>query len=174
MRGSREASAFIALLFAYVLQTSVVARLQLPLGGPNLIFILFLAWALHHDALSGALIGFVVGLLMDFAPPAISTVGAWTIVLTIVGYGIGTLATRSQDLANSPVVGWIFVAGGLLAIFVGRIIIGASIGESEPNCPSLIKSLIGLLCWNLLLAPLALWLSKRLYVSLSPRAELLR
>jgi rod shape-determining protein MreD len=174
MRGSREASAFIALIFLYVVQTSVVARIQLPLGGPNLIFIFFLAWALRHEALSGALIGFVVGLLMDFAPPAISTAGAWTIVLSLVGYGIGTLATRSQDLANSPVVGWIFVGAGLIAIFVGRIIIGASIGEAQSSFASIFQSLIGLLCWNLLLAPFALWLSRRLFVSLSPGMELLR
>jgi rod shape-determining protein MreD len=174
MRGSREASAFIALLIAYVLQTSVVARLQLPLGGPNLIFIFFLAWVLKHDAMTGAIIGFVVGLLMDFAPPAVSTAGAWTFVLAIVGYGIGTLATKSQDLGNSPVVGWIFMGAGLLAIFSGRVLLGASIGESLPGFGDLAKSLIGLLCWNLLLAPVALWFTGRLFHSLSPRAEMLR
>lgn len=174
MRGSREASAFIALLFVYVLQTSLIARLDLPLGGPNLIFVFFLAWVLQHDALSGAVIGFVVGLLMDFAPPGVSTAGVWTIVLTVVGYGLGTLATRSQDLGNSPVIGWIFLAAGLLAVFVGRLVIGASVGETQSSFPSLFKSLLGILSWNLLLAPLALWLSRRLYRALSPRSELLR
>lgn len=174
MRSSREAGAFIALLVAYVLQTSVVARLDLPLGGPNLIFVFFLAWALQHDALSGAVIGFIVGLLLDFAPPAISTAGVWTIVLTVVGYGVGMIAVRSQDLGNSPVVGWIFLAAGLLAIFVGRFVVGASIGETQSSFSSLLKSLVGMLAWNLLLAPLALWFSRRFFRSLSPQSELLR
>jgi rod shape-determining protein MreD len=174
MRESREASAFVALLIAYAVQTSIIARLQLPFGGPNLIFVLFLAWALQHDALSGALIGFVVGVLMDFAPPAISTAGAWTMVLCVVGYVMGTLAARSQDFGNSPIVGWFFLGFGLIAIFIGRIIVGAAIGESFSNLTSLSKSLAGLLGWDLVIAPLALWLSRRLYVSLSPRAEMLR
>lgn len=174
MRGSREASAFVALIFIYVLQTSMIARINLPLGGPNLIFIFFLAWVLKHDRLSAAAIGFVVGLLMDLAPPGVSTAGVWTIVLTGVGYGVAVLATRSQDVANSPVVAWLFVASGLLAIFVGRFIIGASIGETEPSFVPLIKLLIGTLIWNLLFAPLALWLTNRLYQVLTPRSELLR
>lgn len=174
MRGSRETSAFIALIAAYVLQTSVIARIDMPLGGPNLIFVFFLAWALQHDALSGAVIGFIVGLLMDFAPPAVSTAGVWTIVLTAVGYGVGALAMRSQDLGRSPLVGWIFLGMGLLAIFVGRFVIGISIGETQPSSLSLFKSLLGILAWNLLLAPLALWLTKRFYRSLSPRSESLR
>lgn len=174
MRGSREASGFVALLLIYVLQTSVIARLNLPLGGPNLIFVFFLAWVLRHDAMAGALIGFVVGLLMDFAPPAVSIAGVWTIVLTLVGYGLGTLATRSQDLDNSPLVAWVFLAAGLLATFLGRLLIGVSIGESQPNFSSLAKLLLGSFAWNLLLAPIGLWLSGRLYVAFSPRTESLR
>ncbi|OIQ75236.1 hypothetical protein GALL_430960 [mine drainage metagenome] len=174
MRGSREASAFIALLFIYVLQTSVIARLNLPLGGPNLIFVFFLAWVLQHNAVSGAIIGSIVGLFMDFAPPGVSTAGVWMIVLTGVGYGLGALATSSKDLTNSPIVGWIFLGAGLLAIFFGRIVIGASIGETQAGFTSLTKSLLGTLSWNLLIAPLALWLSRKLYLGLSTRSELLR
>lgn len=174
MRGSREVSGFVALLLIYVIQTSVIARLNLPLGGPNLIFIFFLAWVLRHDAMAGALIGFVVGLVMDFAPPAVSTAGVWTIVLTAVGYGIGTLATKSQDLGNSPLVAWVLLAVGLLAIFVARLVIGSAIGETQSNFSSIGKTLLGLLSWNLLLAPLGLWFSRRLYTALAPRVELLR
>ncbi|HUW78362.1 MAG TPA: rod shape-determining protein MreD [Candidatus Nanopelagicaceae bacterium] len=174
MRGSRELSALIALLFAYVLQTSVIARLQLPLGGPNLVLILFLAWALQHEALHGALIGFTVGMLMDLAPPAISTVGAWTLVLTVVGYGISSLATRSQNLGNSPITDWLLCAVGLLAIFFGRIVVGAAVGEPEASLSALMDILAGLVTWNLLLAPFAIWLSRRLFSSLSPSAEMMR
>ena len=171
MRGSREVSAFVALLFIYVLQTSVVTRLNLPLGGPNFIFVFFLAWVLRHDAMSGALIGFIVGLLMDFAPPSVSTAGVWTVVLTAVGYGVGALAARSQDIGNSPVVAWLFFAVGLFALFVGRLAIGSAIGETQPIISSLAKTLLGLLAWNLIFAPLGLWLSGRLYLALSPQAK---
>jgi len=174
MRGSREISAFIGLLIVYVLQTSAIARLDLPLGGPNLIFVFFLAWTLRHEALSGALIGFIVGLLMDFAPPGSATAGVWMIVLTAVGYGVGAFATRSQDLRNSPVVAWMVVVAGLMSIFIGRFVIGISIGEAQLNLLAFFKLVLGGLLWNSLLAPLALWLSSRLYITLGSRSEALR
>jgi len=174
MRGTREISAFIALLFGYVIQTSVIARLNLPMGGPNLVLVLFLVWALRHEAITAALVGFVVGLLLDLAPPGGSTVGVWMIVLTAVGYGVGSIAANNSDFRDSPVIAWLAVVAGLAFIFVGRFIIGISVGEAQLNFFALFKLLVGGLLWNSLLAPVALWFSKWMYATLSEQSDALR
>jgi len=174
MRITRELSAGIALLAAYVMQTSVIARLDLPLGGPNLIFLFFLTWAVLHDAMFGAMIGFTVGLLVDLAPPAASTAGEWTMVLTVVGYGIGAAASRNQEFRDSPLVDWGLIAAGLFAIFAGWLILGFFIGEPHRSGVELLKTLFGLLLWNLAIAPSVLAFSKRVYGAFGPRVELLR
>ncbi len=174
MRIYRELSAGLVLFGAYVIQTSVIARLHLPLGGPNLIFLFFLTWAILHDAKFGALIGFTVGLLVDLAPPAASTAGEWSLVLTIVGYVIGATAMRNQEFRDSPLVDWGLIGLGLIAIFAGWLILGFFIGEPHRSGVELLKTLIGLVLWNLAIAPLVLTLAKRIYGMLSPKAELLR
>ena len=74
-------------LLVLVLQLSVFSQLHFFGGTIDLIVLLVAAVALYAGALSGAVVGFCIGLLLDLAIG--QNVGSASLVLTAVGYGIG-------------------------------------------------------------------------------------
>ncbi len=77
-----------------VLQVSAVAAIRLFGGSPDLVPLLVGAVALFAGAVPGAITGFSVGLLLDLL--LAQSVGASSLVLTLVGYAIG----RYRDLRD--------------------------------------------------------------------------
>lgn len=88
----------LLLLLAVLLQISVVTQTSLFGGHADLIPLFVGAVALYAGSLSGAAAGFAAGLLLDLALGA--NVGAASLVLTTVGYGVGRYR-ESRDPANS-------------------------------------------------------------------------
>lgn len=79
-----------AVLSALLLQTTVLARLPLPGGAPDLLLVLVVAFALAEGPLSGTVTGFVAGLSADLL--ADHELGRAALVLAAVGYAAGLAA----------------------------------------------------------------------------------
>lgn len=90
------AAARVALLvvLAAVLQVSGVASVRILGGSPDLVPLLVGALALFAGAVPAALVGFSAGLLLDLVLD--QSVGASSLVLTLVGYAVG----RYRDLRD--------------------------------------------------------------------------
>jgi rod shape-determining protein MreD len=74
-------------LTALLLQTTVLTRLPLPGGAPDLLLVLVVGFALVEGPLSGTVTGFVAGLLADLG--ADHELGRTALVLAVVGYAAG-------------------------------------------------------------------------------------
>src|SRR6266487_1334094 len=71
----RLALSVIAVAAALVLQLTVVDRLPLPGGGPDLVLLAVVALGLTSGPMAGMLTGFLAGLALDIAPPASGVLG---------------------------------------------------------------------------------------------------
>lgn len=97
----------VALLLAVVLQGSVLARLPLPGGAPNLVLVLVLAVALSAGASAGMATGFAAGLLADLG--SAHPVGVLALCFALAGFLTGLLETDTER----------GVLGGLAAVAAG-------------------------------------------------------
>lgn len=78
------------LALAAILQASVVPQIRLLGGGPDLVFLLVLAWAINANLESGVTWAFVGGIMQDLmsaAPLGTSAMGLLLLVFAISGLG---------------------------------------------------------------------------------------
>lgn len=95
------------LALAVVLQTTLVPQLRFWDGGPDLIFLLVLAWSVHaslEESVVWALVGGIMQDLMSVAPIGLSSMG-----LVLVVFAVNTLARQVHR------VGLLILTGLVLA-----------------------------------------------------------
>ena len=103
----------LLLLLAVILQVSAVSQTSIFGGQADLVVLTVAAVAYYAGSVSGCATGFVAGFLLDLASGA--TMGASSLVLTGVGYGVGRLRELrdpSHGLTPAPIgaaatAGWV-------------------------------------------------------------------
>jgi rod shape-determining protein MreD len=103
----------LLLLLALVLQLSVLSQITIVGGQADLVVLVVAAVAYYAGSISGCATGFAAGFLLDLATGA--TMGASSLVLTAVGYGVGRfreVRDPSHGLLPIPVAaaattGWV-------------------------------------------------------------------
>lgn len=150
-------------LTALLLQTTVLARLPLPGGVPDLLLVLVVAFALAEGALSGAVTGFVVGLLADLGSD--HELGRSALAYTLVGYLVGLL---QDDRPRSPLLPLGAVAlGGVVAV-TAYALEGLLLGDPRISGGSFWPSLGGTVAYSVALTPLVVPLVRTLLLRLDP------
>jgi rod shape-determining protein MreD len=94
----------LLLLLALVLQVSVLSRIGIAAGHPDVVVLVVAAVAFYAGSVPGVATGFAAGFLLDLATGA--TMGASSLVLIAVGYGVGRfreLRDPSHGLLPIPV-----------------------------------------------------------------------
>jgi len=94
----------LLLVLAVVLQLSALSQMKILGGHADLVVLAVAAVAYYGGSVSGCATGFAAGLLLDLASGA--TMGASSLVLTAVGYGVGRfreLRAPSHGLLPVPV-----------------------------------------------------------------------
>ena len=79
----------LLLFLALVLQVSVLSRIGIAGGHPDIVVLVVAAVAFYAGSVAGCATGFAAGFLLDLATGA--TMGASSLVLIAVGYGVGRL-----------------------------------------------------------------------------------
>lgn len=118
------------LMVAVVLQSAVLARLQLPGPTPDLVLLVVIGVALALGANAGALTGFAAGLVLALAPPASGPLGLSAVILAAVGYVVGSRAA-GERLAWAEVAGLAGAAGAATA--AGSLAMAAVWGAGWPG-----------------------------------------
>jgi rod shape-determining protein MreD len=101
----------LLLLLAVVLQLSTLNQMSFLGGHADLVVLVVAAVAYYAGAVSGCAVGFAAGFLLDLTTGA--TMGASSLVLTAVGYGVG----RFREIRDP--------SHGLLPMAVGALATGA-------------------------------------------------
>ena len=137
-------------LTALLVQTTVVNRIPLPDGRPDLLVLVVVALALVRGPEYGAVLGFVSGLLADVVPPADHTVGRLALAYAVVGYAAGLLEDAEERSVLATVL---VVAACSAAAVVAYAGVGALLGDERITIGALRSSLVATVIYDVVLAP---------------------
>ncbi|MBL7497206.1 rod shape-determining protein MreD [Frankia sp. CNm7] len=122
------AALVVVLLAAVIGQVSVVARLPLPGGHPDLVLLLLAAAALVEGPVVGALLGFTAGLFGDLLSTHV--LGRSALVLCLVGYLVGLVAEATE---RSVLVALAAISGAVAAGSLGNVLVAVLLGDGAPT-----------------------------------------
>jgi rod shape-determining protein MreD len=138
----------VLLLLAVVLQVSAFSQLTVFDGHADLVVLTVAAIAYYGGSLTGCAAGFTAGLLVDLLTGA--TMGASSLVLTAVGYGVGRFReVRDPSHGLLPLAVAAVATGGFMVAFAAvsfMLDVGASVS------PLVIRDAIVTTLLNVLLA----------------------
>jgi rod shape-determining protein MreD len=107
------------LLIAAVLQASLIPRLDLPGGGPNLTYVCVLAWSLNAPVAQAAIWAFLGGLFHDILSAV--PLGTSSLGLVLLIYFISGLGTQVYRLGLLLLI--FMSVFGTLAFEFGRVVL---------------------------------------------------
>ena len=137
-----------AMLFvAALLQVTVLNRLRILGGAPDLLLLTLVGVSLLRGSIFGATGGFAAGLVVDTAD--LGTLGLTSLVLTVAGYWIGRYGeTTGRDRGHAPFVSVVVVT--ILASF-GALLLHFMIGDDVSARLVLVDALFPSILLNLVL-----------------------
>ena len=163
MTGRRLLLGAVTVVTALLLQTTVLARLPLPGGVPDLLLVLVVAFALVEGPLSGTVTGFAAGLLADLG--ADHEIGRAALVYALVGYAAGLLA---DDRPRSVLLPFAAVAGAAALAVTVYALEGLLLGDPRIGWSSYWPALAGTTAYSVVLVPLVVPLVGALVPRLHP------
>ncbi|WP_242605704.1 rod shape-determining protein MreD [Frankia sp. Cppng1_Ct_nod] len=141
--------AIVTMVVAIVLQLSVVAALDLPLGPPDIVLIMLACAALVEGRLFGVIVGFVVGLVADLLSTHV--LGQTTMIFCLVGYGVGLASDEAERTAYLPLV---VVAAASALGTAGHAAMAAILGDVSLTGTQALLRTVGAALYALVLTPL--------------------
>lgn len=153
----------VAVVTALLLQTTVLARLPLPGGVPDLLLVLVVGFALAEGPRSGALTGFAAGLLSDLG--ADHELGRSALVYALVGYLVGLLHEDRPRSVLLPIGAVTVAAAGAVS---GYALEGLLLGDPRIGWSLYWPALLGTTAYSVVLAPLVVPLVGALVRRLDP------
>jgi rod shape-determining protein MreD len=140
----------VVVLTSLLLQVTVLNRLPLPIGRPDLLVVVVIAFALVGGPQRGALIGFATGLGADLIPPTDHLAGRLAFAYTVVGYFAGLL----EDVEERSVFTTILVValGAAVAVLVYAGL-GALVADPHVSVHATARGLLATVVYDVVLAP---------------------
>ncbi len=150
-------------LAVFGLQLATVDQIHLPFGGFSIFLIFVLSWSALSSPEVGAVAGFFAGFLLDIAPTASGPIGEWTLILTIVGFGIAFLRYGDDSLRTNPLSLVVMVAFSVVVSMSAFLLLTLLLGSELGNAKQAAKTILGNGLWTLAIAPFVLPIASRLH-----------
>ena len=155
MTARRGLLSVATVLAALLVQSTVLTRLPLPGGAPDLLLVLVVAYALAEGPRSGTVTGFCAGLLADLTSD--HELGRTALVLSLVGYLAGRVhddpvygggSGERSTLLPFAVVG--LAAAGAVSVYAVE---GLLLGDPRITGSAWLTALLGTTAYCVLLTP---------------------
>jgi rod shape-determining protein MreD len=142
--------AVVVVLTSLLIQVTVLNRLPLPIGRPDLLVVVVIAFALVGGPQRGAVIGFATGLAADLIPPTDHLAGRLAFAYTVVGYFAGLL----EDIEERSVFTTILVVavGAAVAVLVYAGL-GTLVADPHVSVHATAQGLLATVVYDVVLAP---------------------
>jgi rod shape-determining protein MreD len=138
----------VVVFAAAMLQVTIVTSLDVLGGSPDLLLVTLVSIGLIRGSVTGAVAGFVGGLLVDVA--TLGTLGVSALLLTIAGYWAGRYGeTTGRDRPQAPLLA---VAALTLGVAVGGFALNFMLGADVSARHALVETLVPALVLNVALA----------------------
>ncbi|AEH08986.1 MULTISPECIES: rod shape-determining protein MreD [Protofrankia] len=131
-----------------VLQVSVIAALRLPLGSPDIVLVVLCFVALCQGPVTGAVVGFSVGVLADLLSTHV--LGQTALVFSLVGYGVGLVGEETDRSAYLPLA---VAAAASATATAGHAAMAGIIGQPSLTGTQTLLRALGAALYALVLTP---------------------
>ncbi len=156
--------AVVLVFLVAVLQTTVFSTVHVLGGVPDVILVVLVCVALLRGPVTGALCGFLAGLVADVA--ALDTLGVTSLLLVLVGYWLGRYGeTLGRERRPRP---YLAVATATVLYAIAALALRAMLGESPSARLVLVDSLFPDIALNVIVALPAFAVCRRLLRPLPP------
>jgi rod shape-determining protein MreD len=133
---------------AALLQSALFSSLEVLGGAPDLLLVTLLGIALLRGSVTGAVAGFVGGLVLDVA--TMGTLGLTSLLLTLAGYWAGRYGeTTGRDRFHAPILSVLVLT---VLTTVGGYALHFMLGEDVSARHALFDTLLPTLGLNLIIA----------------------
>ncbi|NDH81678.1 MAG: rod shape-determining protein MreD [Actinobacteria bacterium] len=146
----------IFLFIIFLLQETLVSRINFPINGFSL-YLAALMVLLSLEDRNGALVfGFIGGLIMDLSAAADTPFGQWALVLTVIGFLFSVNKESIGDFTESPILFLIFISlASALSLFL-FLLVGAMLGQENGTFTHAFSIIFANTLWSFLITPLVL------------------
>ena len=146
----------IFLFVIFLLQETVVSRINFPINGFSLYLSAVMVLLSLEDRNGALVFGFIGGLIMDLSAAADTPFGQWALVLTAIGYLFSVNKESIGDFTDSPIVFIVFISlASALALFL-FLVTGAMLGQANGTFTYAISIIFANTLWSFLITPLFL------------------
>ncbi len=157
----------ILLVLAVLLELTLLGPLPFPGATPPLVLVTVAALAFAFGPTTGAICGFVGGLLIDVAPPAAGTIGTTALLLTVAGYLLGRLGDPNDRPLFLSMAG---TAGAAGAVVLAGAALGGLLGNPRVQWGDVPIMVISAIIYAAILSVFVIPLVQRLARRLVPEA----
>jgi rod shape-determining protein MreD len=133
-----------------LIQVCIVNRMHLPLGAPDLLVVVVVAFALVGGRQRGAVLGFFAGLTADVLPPSHHYAGELAFVYTVIGYLAGMLEA-GEESSVLTIIG--VVAAASFGVVLLYAVLGDLLGSAHITAGATVHALAGTVVYDVVLAP---------------------
>ena len=141
----------LLILLAAAIQGNLPSWMLIKGGQPDLILVVLIATALTQDPGTGAVLGFIAGLIQGSVVN--ESLGSFIVTRTIIGYAAGSVTVRL--FSDNPVVP-VLAAGGLT--FAGEFLF--LLANPTPDLVSAINTILAKSLYDSLLTIIVFWFMK--------------
>ena len=146
----------IFLFVIFLLQETIVSRINFPIGGFSLYLATLMVLLSLEDRNSALVFGFIGGLIMDLSAAADTPFGQWALVLTAIGYLFSVNKESIGDFTLLPITFLLFISlASALSLFL-FLAIGGMLGQENGTVTHAFSIIFANTLWSILLTPLFL------------------
>ena len=157
MRGLNGVKIGVLLFLVAILQVSAFSSVRIGGAAPDVLLVTLVAVALLRGSITGAVAGFLTGLVVDIT--TLGTLGLTSLLLTLAGYWAGRYGeTTGRGRVHAPLVATVVAT---VFVEIGGFCLDSLLGEPLDLRSALI-ALPAAVIWNALLAYPVFGLVRRL------------
>jgi hypothetical protein len=148
-------SVTISFFFAlFLIQESLINRIEFFIGGFSLYLALFFSWIATEEKGEAYLSAFIAGIILDLTPSFDTPVGLWTVTLLFLSYLISTYRESLGDLDQRPMTAALYLVIATSFTLLLFVILSSVLGNAIPPFFTVVSEISGNALWTLLFSPL--------------------
>lgn len=143
----------LVLLIIFVLQETIISRINFPIGGFSLYIACLMVVLAIEDRTATLVFGFIGGLIMDLSLGADTPFGQWALVMTIMGYLFSINKESIGDFSDTPLafIGFIGVTSAFSILIFA--VIGSFLGQEMGGISRISSLIFANTIWTILIMP---------------------
>jgi rod shape-determining protein MreD len=154
MSSVRVLNTSLFLFLVFLIQTTLIARINFPIGGFSLYIATLMVVLSLEDRTGSLAFGFIGGLIMDLSPSAQTPFGQWALAMTFIGYLFSVNRESVGDFNDRPLALTSLVSVAASVSLFTFIVIGVLLGQNNGGFLRNLSVIFTNFIWTFLIMPI--------------------